>query len=128
VPRRAAIVAAAVGLVAAALLISWAFALAGLVIGALVVVTRRPLLGALTAAALAALLGIIVWYRNRTERFFVNAGWPGHFADLHRWGLLVVVLLLVSVAVAPPAGAAADDPELSRPDGRSDRGGATGPG
>lgn len=101
VSRRGAIVAAAVALVAATLLISWTFALAGLVVGAVVLVTRRPLAGALAAAALAALLGMIVWWRNRREQFFVNAGWPGEFEDLHRWGLLVIVLLLVSVVVAP---------------------------
>ena len=110
VSRRAALIVAPVTLVAATLLISWTFALAGVVLAALVLITRRPVLGALAAAVLAAGLGLIIWYRQRVDLYFVNAGWPGHFEDLHRWGLLVVVLLLTSVIVTP-----ATDPARPRP-------------
>ena len=103
VSRRSALIAAVVTLVAATLLISWTFALAGVVLGALILITRRPVLGALAAAMLAALLGMVIWYHQRVDRYFVNAGWPGNFEDLHRWGLLVVVLLLASVIVSPSA-------------------------
>ena len=52
-----------------------------------------------------------VLWRQHADLYFVNASWPGHFEDLHHWGLLVVVLLLTSVRPAP-----APDPSESPPD------------
>ncbi len=115
VSRRQAVVAGAVALVASALLISWSFAIVGLVIAAVVVLTRRPLLCAIAAVVLAGLIGLDVLWRQHRDLFFVNASWPGQFEKLHHWGLLVVVLLLTSVVVpSRPPDAGSDDAFVSR--------------
>ncbi len=107
---RAAVISGAVLAVVSALMISWTFGIVGLVLGIVVAVSRRPLLTALGATGMAGVLGMIVLRRETVSRFFVNAGWPGHFEDLHRYGLLVVVLLFASVVADPPGvGVVADD-------------------
>jgi hypothetical protein len=58
------------------------------------VLTRRTRPAALAAAVATGVLGVTVAWRQRHERYFPDASWPGHFEDLHRAGLFVVVLLL----------------------------------
>ena len=107
---RSAVVSAVVLTATSALTISWTFGLVGLVLGAAIVTTRRTRLPGLAAVVLAAVLGLIVFAREITNRYFVNAGWPDHFEDLHRFGLLVVALLL--------AGAIVDDADTPMTEAR----------
>ena len=92
--RRAALHAAGVLVVAAAVAVEPRWGVAALAPAAVVVVTRRPRLAALAAAAGVAFLGALVAWREYDQRFFLDASWPGHFEDLHRAGVFVVMLLL----------------------------------
>ncbi len=109
-PLRESIVVAGVLTVAAALAISWSFGVVGAALGIVVVVTRRTRLLGVAAAALAGALGLVVLWRETVHRYFVNAGWTSHFEDLHRYGLLVVVLLLASAFTRETLGEAPGEP------------------
>ncbi|MEZ5252176.1 MAG: hypothetical protein R2713_24090 [Ilumatobacteraceae bacterium] len=92
--RRSAWWAAGVLVAAAALVVEPRWGAAAAVPAAVVVVMRRSRLLALAGAAGVALLGALVAWREYDQRFVLDASWPGHFEDLHRAGLFVVVLVL----------------------------------
>jgi arabinofuranan 3-O-arabinosyltransferase len=96
VGRRESIVAAAVLVGTAGLVIAPLWAAIALVPAAIVILLRRPLLLGLAGVVLTAVLASIVTSRELSDRYFLNAGWPGHFEDLHRTGLFVVVLVLAA--------------------------------
>ncbi len=60
------------------------------------VLARRPTVaGAAAVLLMSGLAGLIV-RRQLRYRLVANPSWPAAFDDLHRLGLLVVVLLLAS--------------------------------
>ena len=63
---------------------------------ALIVVFRRPRIAAITGVGLLGLLAARIVQRQLSGRYAANAAWPSAWEKLHRPGLLVVVLLLVS--------------------------------
>src|SRR4029078_5446281 len=97
--RRAAIVTAAVMIVLALLTISPLYAALAAVIGVVVIVARRPSIAALGALGLMLSLGGLIVRRELRYRLVANPSWPAAFDDLHRLGLLVVVLLLAATLV-----------------------------
>ena len=85
---------AAIALViGSALLIEPRWAAFAVAPAAAVVAARRPRLAAWGSVALAACLGAAVLFGQRSNRYFPDAAWPGHFEHLHHAGLFVVVLL-----------------------------------
>jgi arabinofuranan 3-O-arabinosyltransferase len=66
----------------------------------LIVVFRRPRIAAITGVVLLGLLAARIVQRQLSGRYFANAAWPSAWEKLHRPGLLVVVLLLVSALPA----------------------------
>ena len=108
-PRRHAAVGAAVLVAASFLVVSPAWGLVALVPAAVLLLMRRSRPAALAAAVLTGSLGLVVAWRQRSERFFPDAGWPAHFADLHHAGLFVVALLLAGTWFAEPLPAGRDD-------------------
>jgi hypothetical protein len=91
------------------------------------VITRRSRPAALASAAAVGVLGLIVAWRQRRERFFPDAAWPSNFEDLHRAGLFVVVLLLAGTLFDGDDlddlddGDDLDDLEREGPDGPDDQ-------
>jgi hypothetical protein len=67
---------------------------------ALIVVFRRPRIAAITGVGLLGLLAARIVQRQLSGRYVANAAWPSAWEKLHRPGLLVVVLLLVSALPA----------------------------
>lgn len=59
-------------------------------------ITRRPRLAGLAAWLGMGAIAAVIVVRQQIERFPADAGWPVRWDILHRPGLLVVVLLLVS--------------------------------
>ncbi|MEY2581775.1 MAG: arabinofuranan 3-O-arabinosyltransferase, partial [Ilumatobacteraceae bacterium] len=96
VGRRCASVAAAALVVMAGLTISPKYALFAGVIGVAMIVVRRPAVAGVTALALTLALAALIIRRQLRYRLIANPSWPAAFDDLHRAGLLVVVLLLAS--------------------------------
>ncbi len=86
--------AAAVLVIAGAIVIAPTWGIVCIIPAAVMVLTRRTRPAALAAAVAAGALGLLVAWRQRRERFFPDASWPGNFDDLHRAGVFVVVLLL----------------------------------
>jgi hypothetical protein len=97
--RRPALVSAAAMVLLALLVISPLYAVLAAVIGAVVVVLRRPSIAAMTSLALIIGLGGLIVRRQLRYRLVANPAWPAAFDDLHRLGLLVVVLLLAATIV-----------------------------
>jgi hypothetical protein len=88
------VIAAAALVALACLTISPKYGLIAAVVGLAMVVLRRPLVaGAAALVLMAGLAGLIV-RRQLRYRLVANPSWPAAFDDLHRLGLLVVVLLL----------------------------------
>jgi hypothetical protein len=96
VDRRRASIAAAALVVLACLAISPKYGLLSAVIGAAIIVFRRPAVAGAAALALTLALGALIVRRQLRYRLVANPSCPAAFDDLHRAGLLVVVLLLVS--------------------------------
>ena len=93
--RRAA--AAAVAMVALALLtISPKYAVLAAIVGLGMVVIRRPLIAGVASLVLMSGLALLIVRRQLRYRLVANPSWPAAFDDLHRLGLLVVVLLLAA--------------------------------
>jgi small-conductance mechanosensitive channel len=99
VGRRPALIAAATMVVAAGLVISPKYAVVAAVVGLAVVVLRRTIVAGLASLALIASLAALILRRQIRYRLVANPSWPAAFDDLHRFGLLVVVLLLASTVV-----------------------------
>ncbi len=96
VGRRQAVIAAAALVALACLTISPKYGLIAAVVGVVMVLVRRPMVaGAAAVVLMSALAGLIV-RRQLRYRLVANPSWPAAFDDLHRLGLLVVVLLLAS--------------------------------
>ena len=99
VPWRRGVVAGGLLVGLAALTISPLYALPAALVGAGIVVLRRPALAGLASVGLVAALGALIVRRQLRYRLTANPSWPAAFDDLHRLGLLVVVLLLVATVV-----------------------------
>jgi arabinofuranan 3-O-arabinosyltransferase len=99
VGRRRSLIAAGTMVVAAGLVISPTYAVVAAVVGLAVVVLRRTLVAGLAALALIASLAALILRRQIRYRLAANPSWPAAFDDLHRFGLLVVVLLLACTIV-----------------------------
>lgn len=94
VGRRAAALVAAATTVLAVLVISPKYGALAAFVGVALVVIRRPtVLGAVSVALVAGLSAVIV-RRQLRYHLVANPSWPAAFDDLHRLGLLAVVLLL----------------------------------
>jgi hypothetical protein len=96
VGRRCALIAAAALVVLACLTISPKYGLLAAFIGIAVVVLRRPAVAGAAALALTLALAALIIRRQLRYRLVANPSWPAAFDDLHRAGLLVVVLLLAA--------------------------------
>jgi len=110
--RRPAAISAAAMVLLALLVISPIYAVLAGVIGAVVIVLRRPSIAALASLALISGLGALIVRRQLRYRLVANPSWPAAFDDLHRLGLLVVVLLLAATIV--------DDRPADAPEGYPD--------
>ena len=93
---RPALVTAAALVVLAGLAISPKYAVLAAVVGLAVAWFRRPLLAGVASLALVSGLTVLIVRRQLRYRLVANPSWPAAFDDLHRLGLLVVVLLFVS--------------------------------
>jgi hypothetical protein len=82
--------------VLACLTISPKYGLLAAFIGIAVVVLRRPAVAGAAALALTLALAALIIRRQLRYRLVANPSWPAAFDDLHRAGLLVVVLLLAA--------------------------------
>ncbi|MEP7112623.1 MAG: alpha-(1-_3)-arabinofuranosyltransferase family protein [Ilumatobacteraceae bacterium] len=94
--RGPTLVAATALVVLAGLTISPKYGLLAAIVGLAMVVLRRPALAAVSAVVLVTALGALIVRREIRYRLVANPSWPAAFDDLHRLGLLVVVLLLAS--------------------------------
>ena len=92
--RRQSVIAAAALVVLACLTISPKYGLIAAVVGVAMVGIRRPLVAGIAALSLMAGLAALIVRRQLRYRLVANPSWPAAFDDLHRLGLLVVVLLL----------------------------------
>ena len=99
VDGRRAIVAAAALVVLAFLTISPKYAVIAAVVGVVIVVIRRPVIAGAASLVLMSGLAALIVRRQLRYRLVANPSWPAAFDDLHRLGLLVVVLLLASTLV-----------------------------
>jgi arabinofuranan 3-O-arabinosyltransferase len=99
VGRRRSLIAAGTMVIAAALVISPKYAVVAAVVGVAVVVLRRTLVAGVASLVLIASLAALILRRQIRYRLVANPSWPAAFDDLHRFGLLVVVLLLASTVV-----------------------------
>ncbi len=87
------------GVIGAALLIDWVWAIPIAAVWALAVLLRRSWVVAWAGVAVIGLSALIVVYVARSEAVFPGAGWPIRFEWLHPW-TLVGVALLVSGGIA----------------------------
>lgn len=99
VGRRRSLIAAAALVVLAFLTISPMYGMLGALLGLAIVVLRRPVLAGVASVVLVAGLAALIVRRQLRYRLLANPSWPAAFDDLHRLGLLVVVLLLASTIV-----------------------------
>ncbi len=99
VGRRQAVVAATALIALAGLVISPKYGAVAACIGLAMAVLRRPIVAGLAALALISALAALILRRQIRYRPVANPSWPAAFDDLHRAGLLVVVLLLASTLV-----------------------------
>ncbi len=94
-------------MVLAGLTISPAYGLLAGIVGLAVVWLKRPLVAGAASLALVGGLAVLIVRRQLRYRLVANPSWPAAFDDLHRLGLLVVVLLFAStIADDCPAGQA----------------------
>jgi hypothetical protein len=101
VPRRTAVVTGVVVAVLAAVSISPKYGVIAAVLGAVIAVARRPLLvGSLSLLVVGGCAAVIV-RRQWRYHLVANPSWPAAFDDLHRAGLLAVVLLLAATLADP---------------------------
>ncbi|MBI4936268.1 MAG: DUF3367 domain-containing protein [Actinobacteria bacterium] len=111
-------IVSAVALVAlTALVAAPSTALIAAVPAALVVVFRRPRIAAIAGVGLLGLLAARVVQRQLTGRYLANAAWPSAWEKLHRPGVLVVVLLLVSALADRDADDPGTEPPVDEPAG-----------
>jgi hypothetical protein len=96
VGRRRALVTAAALVVLAGLVISPKYGVLAGVVGLAVILLKRPLVAGAASLALVAGLAVLIVRRQLRYRLVANPSWPAAFDDLHRLGLLVVVLLFAS--------------------------------
>jgi hypothetical protein len=68
------------------------------VVGIAVVAWRRPIIAGIALGLIGSLAALIL-RRQIRYRLEANPSWPAAFDDLHRFGLLVVVLLLAATIV-----------------------------
>ena len=94
--RRRALVTATALVVLAGLVISPTYGVLAGVVGLAVVWFKRPLVAGAASLALVGGLAVLIVRRQLRYRLVANPSWPAAFDDLHRLGLLVVVLLLAS--------------------------------
>ena len=73
-------------------------------------VLRRPRLLGWASLVIVAGMAAVMVRRVTTLHPFANAGWPGRFEDLHRPGMVVIVLLFAS-AIATVRPGAPDQPQ-----------------
>ena len=99
VDRRRALVAAVALVGLAFVTISPKFAVIAALVGLVVVIVRRPLVAGAASLVLMGGLAALIVRRQVRYRLVANPSWPAAFDDLHRLGLLVVVLLLASTLV-----------------------------
>jgi arabinofuranan 3-O-arabinosyltransferase len=99
VDRQRAIVAAVALVALAGLTISPKYAVIAAFVGVGIVVVRRPFIAGVTSLVLMSGLAALIVRRQLRYRLVANPSWPAAFDDLHRLGLLVVVLLLTSTLV-----------------------------
>jgi arabinofuranan 3-O-arabinosyltransferase len=99
VGRRRSLVAAGALVVLAAVAVSPTYGLLAAAVGLAMVVLRRPQVAGAASLALVLALGALIVRRQLRYRLIANPSWPAAFDDLHRLGLLVVVLLLASTIV-----------------------------
>ncbi|MDP9464784.1 MAG: DUF3367 domain-containing protein [Actinomycetota bacterium] len=91
---------AAVALVVLAFLsISPNYGMLAALVGLVIVVFRRPRIAGVASLVLISALAAVIVRRQLRYRLVANPSWPAAFDDLHRLGLLVVVLLLASTIV-----------------------------
>lgn len=95
--------AGGVAIVASALFVGWVWAIAALVVGALVIVTRRARVMGLVGACVVVTAELVVLWTVRSERPYPNAGWPIRFEWLHPWTLFGIVLIACSALFAQDA-------------------------
>ena len=79
--------------------ISPKYAVVAAIVGTCIVLVRRPMISGVTSLALMSGLAALIVRRQLRYRLVANPSWPAAFDDLHRLGLLVVVLLLASTLV-----------------------------
>ncbi|MEO8264641.1 MAG: alpha-(1-_3)-arabinofuranosyltransferase family protein [Ilumatobacteraceae bacterium] len=96
VGRRRAFVTAAALVVLTGLVISPKYGVLAGVVGLAVVWFKRPLVAGAASLALVGGLAVLIVRRQLRYRLVANPSWPAAFDDLHRLGLLVVVLLFAS--------------------------------
>jgi hypothetical protein len=99
VPRRVAFLAALAGTVLAAMCISPKYALLAALVGLVMVALRRPIVAGVLALALTGGAALLIIRRQLRYDLVANPSWPAAFDDLHRIGLLAVVLLLVATLI-----------------------------
>ncbi len=99
VTRRKAVIAAATLVVVALLVISPTYSLLAAAVGVVIVAVRRTMLAGIAALLLMSALAALIIRRQLRYHLVANPSWPAAFDDLHRFGLLVVVLLLASTIV-----------------------------
>ncbi len=99
VGRRKAVIVAATLAAGSLVAISPVFAVLAAAIGLVVVALRRPAIAGVVALLLVSGLAALIVRRQLRYHLIANPSWPAAFDDLHRFGLLVVVLLLASTVV-----------------------------
>ncbi|MGZ6950389.1 MAG: hypothetical protein ACXVJY_20145, partial [Ilumatobacteraceae bacterium] len=99
VGRRKAWITAAVLVAVSLVAISPVYAVFAAAVGLVVVALRRPLIAGVAALMLVSALAALIVRRQLRYHLIANPSWPAAFDDLHRFGLLVVVLLLASTVV-----------------------------
>jgi hypothetical protein len=120
VPRRTALWIAGLWTVLSALVIAPAWALAGIVAGAALVVLRRRRLVELTSWATVVAVGALVTIRERRNAPAPNGGWPSVFESWHRLGMFAIVSVLVAALFASDANAETEEIVMTKSTDESD--------
>ncbi len=109
-------VAAAVWVVAAALLVGFAWALVAAIAAALLIVrVGRPRLAGFVAVGVLAAVAAVVIVIVLREHPLPNGAWPVRFERLHRVGLFAAVSLLIVLFSGDDRQRAADTPSGAAP-------------